>query len=184
MPANNTGRMGSGGGNGGINVCCCRVCTCVNLEFLTTKNGILKICELILGSLCETLLIRFGLPYASDIGQAFISFLTTVSSCLATVTILLFCYLISAKSIHLIRQSLFVSQKAKLFYAEILSKLIFLILCIGSCIQCVVLYLLSHRILLYGICGKCLSVSEICDTKRIHAVSSYDGSLCNYTNYA
>lgn len=108
MPANNTGRMGSVGGNGGINVCCCRVCTCINLEFLTTKNGILKIGELILGSLCETLLIRFGLPYAGDIGQAFISFLTTVSSCLATVTILMFCYLISAKSIHLIRQSFFV----------------------------------------------------------------------------
>lgn len=97
-------------GNGGINICCCRICTCVNLEFLTTKSGILKICELILATFCETLLVQFGLPYASDIGQAFISFLTTVSSCLATVTILLICYVLSAKSFHLIRQSLFVRK--------------------------------------------------------------------------
>lgn len=96
-------------GSGGINICCCRICTCVNLEFLTTQNGLLKLSEVILGSLCQTLLIRFGLPYADDIGQAFISFLTTVASCLTTSTILLLCYLVSAKSFQLIRQSLFVN---------------------------------------------------------------------------
>lgn len=95
-------------GSGGINICCCRICTCVNLEFLTTRNGVFKLCEVILGSLCQTLLIRFGLPYADDIGQAFISFLTTVASCLTTSSILLLCYVVSAKSFQLIRQSLFV----------------------------------------------------------------------------
>lgn len=103
MPSNNRQQN-----VGGINICCCRICTCINLEFLTTKHGLLKICEVILGSFCETLLIRFGLPYANDIGQAFISFLTTVASCLTTTTILLICYLVSSKSFHLIRQSLFV----------------------------------------------------------------------------
>lgn len=104
MPGQNTANTGSGG----INICCCRICTCVNLEFLTTKNGIFKLCEVILGSLCQTMLIRFGLPYADDIGQAFISFLTTVASCLTTSTILLLCYMVSSKSFQLIRQSLFV----------------------------------------------------------------------------
>lgn len=101
---------GGGSGNGGINICCCRICTCINLQFLVTKNGLLKLCEVILGSFCQTLLIRFGMPYASDIGQAFTGFLTTVASCLTTATVLLICYLLSAKTYHLLRQSLFVSN--------------------------------------------------------------------------
>lgn len=101
-------QISSNTGSGGINICCCRICTCVNLEFLTTKNGLFKLSEVILGSLCQTLLIRFGLPYADDIGQAFISFLTTVASCLTTSSILLLCYVMSSKSFQLIRQSLFV----------------------------------------------------------------------------
>ncbi|KAG4067943.1 hypothetical protein HA402_010629 [Bradysia odoriphaga] len=100
-------QISSNTGSGGINICCCRICTCVNLEFLTTKNGLFKLSEVILGSLCQTLLIRFGLPYANDIGQAFISFLTTVASCLTTASILLLCYVVSSKSFQLIRQSLF-----------------------------------------------------------------------------
>lgn len=103
--------MSRGGGNsGGINICCCRICTCINLEFLTTKNGLLKLIEVLLGSFCQSLLIRFGLPYVNDIGQAFTGFLTTVASCLTTATVLLFCYLVSAKTFHLLRQSLFVSS--------------------------------------------------------------------------
>lgn len=128
MPAtHHSPRFGnnSSGGNSGINICCCRICTCINLEFLTTKSGLLKICELILATLCETLLVQFGLPYASDIGQAFISFLTTVSSCLATVTILLICYVLSAKSFQLIRQSLFVCTEKKIIFP-----LVFVFLCV------------------------------------------------------
>ena len=112
------GGIGGGGGmmrnnlnnnNKGINICCCRICTCINLNFLTTKNGVLKLCEMILGSFCQTLLIRYGLPAASDMGEAFHTFLTTVSSCLMTTTLLLICYIISSNTFHLIRQSLFVS---------------------------------------------------------------------------
>lgn len=71
----------------GINLGFCRVCTCelkliiisklfqikinlgFNMEFLTTKCALLKLFEIILGSCCETLLIRFGLPAATDIGE-------------------------------------------------------------------------------------------------------------------
>lgn len=95
--------------SGGIEICCCRVFTCINLGFLTSPHGLLKISEVVLGSCCQTLLIRFGLPNAEDIGQAFNSFLTTSSSCLMTASILLFCYVISTRTFQLVRQSLFVS---------------------------------------------------------------------------
>lgn len=41
----------------------------LHLEFLTAKAGLLKIFELLLGSCCETLLIRFGMSAASEMGQ-------------------------------------------------------------------------------------------------------------------
>lgn len=97
-------------GGAGIEICCgCRVCQCLNLGFLTSQIGLLKLFEIILGSCCETLLIQFGLSSASDIGQAFHGFLTTASACVMTSTILLICYVLSAKTFHLVRQSLFVS---------------------------------------------------------------------------
>lgn len=97
-------------GSPGIEVCCgCRVCSCVNLEFLLSQVGLLKIFEIILGSCCETLLIQFGLPSASDIGQAFHGFLTTASACVMIAMLLLVCYVLSSKTYHLVRQSLFVS---------------------------------------------------------------------------
>lgn len=99
----------SGAQSGGIQICCCRVFTCVNIGFIGSKDGLLKMAEVLLGSLCQTLLIRFGLPAAEDIGQAFNSFLTTASSCLMTSFILFMCYLVSTKTFHLVRQSLFVS---------------------------------------------------------------------------
>lgn len=101
--------MNSGAQSGGIQICCCRVFTCINLGFIGSKDGLLKMAEVLLGSLCQTLLIRFGLPAAEDIGQAFNSFLTTASSCLMTSLILFFCYMVSTKTFHLVRQSLFVS---------------------------------------------------------------------------
>lgn len=110
MPvAHNRSRAMDNSQSGGIQICCCRMFTCINLGFITSKDGLLKLSEVILGSLCQTLLIRFGLPAAEDIGQAFNGFLTTASSCLMTSLILLICYIISTKSYHLVRQSLFVS---------------------------------------------------------------------------
>lgn len=95
---------------GGIQICCCRVFTCINLGFITSREGLLKVGEVILGSMCQTLLVRFGLPSAEDIGQAFNSFLTTASSCLMTSFLLMLCYVVSTKSFQLIRQSLFVRR--------------------------------------------------------------------------
>lgn len=92
----------------GIKIGCCRICTCefelslkfvfvvhkklffcdlgFHLQFLTTKCGLLKVFELLLGenkwrqcrtmiysfwtgSCCETLLIRFGMSAANEMGN-------------------------------------------------------------------------------------------------------------------
>lgn len=94
-------------GDGGIEICCCRVCTCIHLGFITSKHGMLKLIEVIMGSMVETLLLRFGMPYANDMGQAFNSFMTTASAFLMTSMILFGCYIISNKTFNLVRQSLF-----------------------------------------------------------------------------
>lgn len=91
----------------GIQIGCFRVFSCVHLGFLSSRSGMLKIFELLLGSCCETLLINFGMKELS--ATAFHSFLTTVSACLSTTFILTLCYTLSARSYCLIRQSLFVS---------------------------------------------------------------------------
>ncbi|XP_058124290.1 protein singles bar-like [Anopheles ziemanni] len=93
--------------NRGFRIGCCRVCTCINLQFFLSKNGILKCFELVLGWFCQTMLIQFGLDTAKDIGEAFLGFLTTCSTFLLTTTVLLLCYAISARTFHLIRQSIF-----------------------------------------------------------------------------
>lgn len=116
MPATSNYRGGGNArgqgnfGSGGIEICCgCRVCSCIHLEFLTSQAGLLKLFEVVLGSFCQTLLVQFGMSSASDIGQAFHGFLTTASACVMTSTILLVCYILSEKTYHLVRQSLFVS---------------------------------------------------------------------------
>lgn len=100
----------------GFKIGCFRVCTCMHLGFLTSKSGMLKIFELLLGSCCETLLINFGMRELS--ATAFHSFLTTVTACLSTTFILCLCYTLSARSYSLIRQSLFVSSRHLRFYSK------------------------------------------------------------------
>jgi len=90
----------------GFSIGCFRVCTCFHLGFLTSKSGMIKLFELLLGSCCETLLINFGMRELS--ATAFHSFLTTVTACLSTTFILCLCYTLSSRSYSLIRQSLFV----------------------------------------------------------------------------
>uniref|UniRef100_A0A182MVR5 MARVEL domain-containing protein n=1 Tax=Anopheles culicifacies TaxID=139723 RepID=A0A182MVR5_9DIPT len=113
MPTSGGGGGGRGGGhlneqrNRGVRIGCCRVCTCVNLDFFVSKNGILKCFELVLGWFCQTMLIQFGMDSAKDIGEAYWGFLTTCSAFLLTTTILLICYTISARTFHLVRQSIF-----------------------------------------------------------------------------
>ncbi|CAO1349228.1 unnamed protein product [Diamesa hyperborea] len=91
----------------GIKIGCFRVCTCIHLDFLTSKSGMLKLFELLLGSCCETLLINFGMQASAEIGKAFHGFLTTVTACLTTTFVLCLCYVLSSRSYNLIRQSLF-----------------------------------------------------------------------------
>lgn len=97
--------------NFGIKICCCRVCTCINFGFITSKAGLLKLIQLGLATLCDGLLLKYGIPAADTIGQALTGFLTTTSYCFTTTAILLACYCFSDKSYSLIRQSLFVSFK-------------------------------------------------------------------------
>ncbi|CRK86545.1 CLUMA_CG000047, isoform A [Clunio marinus] len=103
MPKDQENRHGKN--RNGFNIGCFRVCTCIHLGFLTSKSGMLKLFELLLGSCCETLLINFGMRELST--TAFHSFLTTVTACLSTTFTLCFCYTLSSKSFSLIRQSLF-----------------------------------------------------------------------------
>ncbi|KAG0724986.1 Protein singles bar [Chionoecetes opilio] len=95
----------SAAGGPGVKCCCCTCCTCVNLNFLRTKPGMIKAAELILSSICLTLVLDFGLPYSSTMGEAFTVFLVTTCACLLVVCLLLFCYIISANSFNLIRSS-------------------------------------------------------------------------------
>ena len=103
--------MNSMGQKFGVRVCCCRICTCINFGFAFSRIGLLKLLELGLSSVCETLLVSYGIPYAENIGQALNSFLTTTAFCWTTTAILLFCYCFTEKSYNLIRQSVFVSKK-------------------------------------------------------------------------
>ena len=62
----------------------------------------------LIGLICQTLAINYGMVYYNEVGSSYHSFLLTVSSCFMTSSLLLFCYLFSDKSFNLIRQSLFV----------------------------------------------------------------------------
>lgn len=63
-----------------------------------------------LGGLCQSLLVKYGMSEASSMGSAFHSFLTTASACLLTTALLIACYVLSSNSQQLIRQSIFVSS--------------------------------------------------------------------------
>ncbi|KAL3268582.1 hypothetical protein HHI36_007690 [Cryptolaemus montrouzieri] len=100
--------MQSSSGGNGISCCCCfRCCTCVNLNFLKTEIGVLKTLEIILGMICHSLVLNFGTQYAGTIGSSYQSFLTIASWCTLTTTLLIVCYIVSPRSLGLIRQSLF-----------------------------------------------------------------------------
>uniref|UniRef100_A0A1B6KGM5 MARVEL domain-containing protein n=1 Tax=Graphocephala atropunctata TaxID=36148 RepID=A0A1B6KGM5_9HEMI len=81
-------------------------CCCLHLQFLQTVPGTLKLAQLMIGSLCESLLVTYGLGYSQVIGPAYPSLLTTTSSCLWTTSLLLFCYVFSMNSYGLIRSSI------------------------------------------------------------------------------
>jgi hypothetical protein len=66
----------------------------------------------IVGAVCQSLVLNYGLPHSQTLGASYDSFLTTVSSCLLTAAVLLACYLLSERSMGLLRTSLFVSSSA------------------------------------------------------------------------
>lgn len=91
-------------------VSCCGWCqfgTCLNLGFIKTTAGKIKLAEIILGTLCQSILLNFGSPYALTLGMSYESFLTAVSSSLTTSTLLTVTYLLSRQSVGLIRSSIF-----------------------------------------------------------------------------
>lgn len=65
----------------------------------------LKAAEMILSAICLTLVLDFGLPYSSTMGESFRVFLVTACACILVVSLLLFCYIISANPFNLIRSS-------------------------------------------------------------------------------
>ncbi|XP_045592383.1 protein singles bar [Procambarus clarkii] len=93
------------GGEAGINCGCCTCCTCIHLGFLRSKFGWLKIIQLVLSAISLTLVMNYGLPYSSRIGESFTFYMVTNSACILVVSLLTFCYLISANSFSLIRSS-------------------------------------------------------------------------------
>ncbi|KAG7307216.1 hypothetical protein JYU34_007371 [Plutella xylostella] len=98
---------GGGGGGRGIKCCCCLCCQCINFGYLTSQHGLIKLAEAMLGGLCQSLLVRYGMSEASSMGSAFHGFLTTASACLLTTGLLIACYVLSGNSQNLIRQSIF-----------------------------------------------------------------------------
>ncbi|XP_026329367.1 protein singles bar isoform X1 [Hyposmocoma kahamanoa] len=99
-------RVAPSDGNG-VKCCCCRCCECFNLGYLISQHGLIKLAEAMLGGLCQTLLVKYGMYEAGLMGSAFFGFLTTASSCLLVTALLITCYTVSSKSQQLIRQSIF-----------------------------------------------------------------------------
>lgn len=178
-------RMPGGAGrnnldNSGIKICCCRVFTCINMNILSSNHGLLKVSEVILGSCCQTMLVRFGIPNAEDIGQAFNSCLTTVAACLLTSTLLLFCYVVSNKSFHLVRQSLFVSKFLAIISRQ--TDIIELNDCfLGNFVQFVCLFHVHELIGLHGIHSDILVVPEIRIAASLYGLSGDDCGLRKYS---
>ncbi|KAI5697589.1 hypothetical protein M8J75_012758 [Diaphorina citri] len=92
----------------GVSLCgVCHLCTCLNMTFLRTAAGKLKLAEIIIGAICQTILLNFGSPYVPTLGMSYESFLCAVSSSLTTTTLLTVTYLLSRTSCSLVRSSIF-----------------------------------------------------------------------------
>ena len=53
---------GGGGGGKGIKCCCCRCCECLNLGYLTSHHGIIKVAE----SVSTSIIIKVNLSLSSS----------------------------------------------------------------------------------------------------------------------
>lgn len=63
----------------------------------------------VIGSMCQSLAIKFGLAHAADMGSAFDAYLSAISAALLGSGCLLLCFILSEKSVKAVRSSLFVS---------------------------------------------------------------------------
>lgn len=165
------------GEGGGIKICCCRVFTCFNLNFLSTNHGLMKVSEVILGTCCQTLLVRFGLDSASDIGQAFNTCLTTVSSCLMTSSLLLFCYILSTRTFNLVRQSLFVSISNGRPNDTLTSNISYESITLGNLLQSLCLLYVLQCVRLHGIYRLFLALSQIWIAACLYGLPRHDSCL-------
>ncbi|XP_014283968.1 protein singles bar [Halyomorpha halys] len=85
----------------------CGCCKCLHLGFLHSSHGMFKIIEMILGGLCQTMLMNFGPAQAQLIGMSFYSLLSANAAATSGVTLLLICYVLSENTYNLIRTSIF-----------------------------------------------------------------------------
>ncbi|XP_060837634.1 protein singles bar [Rhopalosiphum padi] len=82
------------------------LCSCFNMQYFTTSYGIIKIIQIILGSICQSIMLFYGTKYIPTFGS-YESFLTTVAGCLMTTTVISISYLLSKNTEVLVRSSLF-----------------------------------------------------------------------------
>jgi len=95
-------------GQAGFDLCgVCRVCTCLHTGFLKTPTAVVKMIEVLIGLICQFLLLKYGMKYGSDLGAGYSVYLTCCSACLLTSTVLLFCYIVSPQTYNKVRPSLF-----------------------------------------------------------------------------
>lgn len=90
---------------------CCNIFSCfnlnLNLKFITTRSGVLKLLEIVLGLCCELILYKFG--SREEASESFLNFQSTVAGCITTSFLLFLLYLCSFNTYCLIRRSVFVS---------------------------------------------------------------------------
>ncbi|VVC34365.1 Marvel domain [Cinara cedri] len=86
---------------------CCIFCSCLNIQYFTTACGILKIIQLVLGSICQSIMLFYGTKYMPTFGTSYESFLTTVAGCLMTTSVISVSYLLSKNTEVLVRSTLF-----------------------------------------------------------------------------
>ncbi|XP_055684460.1 protein singles bar [Lutzomyia longipalpis] len=93
----------------GIKICYCRMFHCLQPGFFTSKYGLMKLFECLMGIFCQSLVFTFGLDNAKKgFGwDPYFAFLSATSACLPTTALLLLCYTFSVNTFRLVRSSIF-----------------------------------------------------------------------------
>lgn len=83
----------------------------LHLEFFKSRNGVLKIIELVLAFLCYRGALSNFHTWGTKMTTIADIYLSISGGALGTIVILLVCYMLSARTYYLIRKSLFVSKR-------------------------------------------------------------------------